>query len=392
MTKYLAYLSIFFLVACSNGSNNVVEKMDGSESNTPVNTSFSLEGQVDGAENLMFYVEAVTNRGKMPVASGKSNTKGQFKIEGVVPGFGEYYVRMGEGNTDVIPIVIVPGDNISLLGKKETFRSNTKFSGTEWSKALSGFLPHYAKFTLTMQEMKTKASSLSEMEQIEFYIDARKDVESFGLKSMKDDPGNPYNLILFKSTVPAYDSQIALDNTNNAILRNVGRAFERKFPNSPLTKEMNAQVTALETAELGSNGQSTAPNISLNNPDGKNMSLKDLRGQYVLIDFWASWCGPCRAESPNVVKMYNKYKNKGFTVFSVSLDDDLAKWKNAITKDGLIWPNHVSDLKRFQSPVASLYQISGIPHTVLIDKEGKIIGTGLRGVSLEWKLKEIFEN
>ena len=133
-----------------------------------------------------------------------------------------------------------------------------------------------------------------------------------------------------------------------------------------------------------------APDIVLVSPNGKTVKLSKLKGKMVLIDFWASWCGPCRKENPNVVRLYNQYKAKGFTVFSVSLDQDAEAWKKAIASDGLIWPNHVSDLLGWQTPLVQLYGFEGIPHTVLIDKEGKIIGTGLRGESLEQKLKEQF--
>jgi thiol-disulfide isomerase/thioredoxin len=125
--------------------------------------------------------------------------------------------------------------------------------------------------------------------------------------------------------------------------------------------------------------------------DGKTkMKLSDLRGQIVLLDFWASWCGPCRKENPNVVKLYAKYKDEGFTVMSVSLDKDKAAWEGAIAKDNLTWPNHVSDLQQWSSKVGAIYQVKGIPFTVLIDKEGKIVQTNLRGEALDVELKRIF--
>ena len=110
----------------------------------------------------------------------------------------------------------------------------------------------------------------------------------------------------------------------------------------------------------------------------------------MLIDFWASWCGPCRKENPNVVKTYNKYKDDGFTILSISLDTDQQKWLGAIQADGLIWPNHVSDLGGWNSKVSRQYNVSSIPFTMLIDAEGNIVQTNLRGPALENKLAEIF--
>jgi thiol-disulfide isomerase/thioredoxin len=134
-----------------------------------------------------------------------------------------------------------------------------------------------------------------------------------------------------------------------------------------------------------------APDIVLADRDGKPYSLSSLRGKVVLLDFWASWGGPCRQENPTVVKAYNKYESKGFTVFSVSLDQSKEKWLAAIAKDGLIWNNHVSDLKGWGSEGAALYQVRGIPATFLLNKEGKIIAKNLRGPALEEKLKELLE-
>jgi thiol-disulfide isomerase/thioredoxin len=113
-----------------------------------------------------------------------------------------------------------------------------------------------------------------------------------------------------------------------------------------------------------------------------------LKGKVVLIDFWASWCGPCRKENPNVVKLYKKFKSKGFEIFSVSLDQDPNAWKTAITRDGLIWPNHVSDLMGWQTPLTQIYGFNAIPYTVLLNREGNIVGVSLRGEALEQKLEE----
>ena len=132
-----------------------------------------------------------------------------------------------------------------------------------------------------------------------------------------------------------------------------------------------------------------APDISLPDPSGKNRKLSDLRGKVVLIDFWASWCGPCRRENPNVVRAYTKYKDKGFDIFSVSLDSDGGKWQAAIQQDNLTWKNHVSDLKGWQSAAAKQYGVTSIPHTILLGKDGKIVATHLRGGQLDAMLSEL---
>ncbi len=156
-----------------------------------------------------------------------------------------------------------------------------------------------------------------------------------------------------------------------------------------------AQQMANEKIRLGE----LAPEISLPDPKGKNWSLSELKGQVVLLDFWASWCGPCRRENPNVVKVYNKYKDKGFTIFSVSLDgidprqaagldasqltkaneDQKRRWVDAIQQDGLSWPYHVSELKKWSGVASASYGVSGIPKTFMLDREGKIAAIGLRG-------------
>lgn len=134
-----------------------------------------------------------------------------------------------------------------------------------------------------------------------------------------------------------------------------------------------------------------APEIAMTDTAGIVRRLSELHGKVVLIDFWASWCGPCRRENPNVVRLYQRYHDQGFEVFSVSLDDNREKWVQAIMKDNLLWPNHVSDLRGWNSAGGRLYGISSIPATVLVGRDGKVLARNLRGPQLEQTLKEIFE-
>jgi peroxiredoxin len=166
----------------------------------------------------------------------------------------------------------------------------------------------------------------------------------------------------------------------------VADKLKKEWPTYSSAKSFVSFVDKLKTTAIGQ----PAPEIALPNPDGQVVTLSSMKGKYVLVDFWAKWCGPCRQENPNVVRAYNKYKDKGFTVFGVSLDRSKEDWLKAIQDDGLTW-THVSDLKFWQSEAAKTYGITGIPFSLLLDPNGVIIDKNLRGAALDEKLAEIFD-
>lgn len=162
--------------------------------------------------------------------------------------------------------------------------------------------------------------------------------------------------------------------------------IDKSLENTKFVKLANKRVDDKKGTTVGFK----ATNFSQANPEGKMVSLSDFKGKYVLVDFWASWCRPCRMENPNVVAAYNRFKDKGFTVLGVSMDSNRDPWLAAIKQDQLTW-THVSDLKGWGNEVGKIYNVTGIPQNFLIDKEGKIIAKDLRGAALDEKLIEILK-
>ena len=160
--------------------------------------------------------------------------------------------------------------------------------------------------------------------------------------------------------------------------------FRKQYKGYALTNQLENKVRRIKRTALGVE----APRFQSFDSTGQMISLGNYKGKYVLLDFWASWCTPCRQESPTLVRLYKTYKEKGFTILSVSVDDNRVKWLKAIKKDGLVWEN-VSELNGWSSPTAILYNVSAIPNSFLIDKQGKIIAKNLRGKDLEDKLAEL---
>ena len=215
-----------------------------------------------------------------------------------------------------------------------------------------------------LDELKSKASLESEKINLDF---------------VKQNPASYYSIELVQ--------KLSVGKSSEQI-ENLLKLLDPKFNDSQSVKDLRAKAEAQKSFGIGM----IVPDFTMNDPQGNPIKFSEVyaKNKYTLLDFWASWCGPCRKENPNVVAVFNSYKDKGFGVFGVSLDKDLKSWKKAIEKDQLNWP-HVSDLKYWKNEVALLYSVSSVPFNFLIDSNGKIIDRNLREAKLREKISELLE-
>lgn len=257
--------------------------------------------------------------------------------------------------------------------------------GSKSNDLLTVFNEEYGSQASEMQALRTrfmKAQSVQNTDEMETIRQEAQTIEEnlklYARNFVKENNNTPVGAYVYVWQLMQQADGTEIDSMANF--------FDASIENSTYVQFIKKKATKSASVVVGQ----PAPDFELNTPDGMPIALSSLRGQYVLIDFWASWCGPCRQENPNVVKLYNQYHSKGFEILGVSLDKSKEKWVEAIKKDGLTWPQ-VSDLKYWQSAAAELYNVKSIPHTVLIDKDGKIMEIGLRGEALQNKLAELFD-
>lgn len=381
---YLLFLATALLISCSDTNNNAdpvadqaptaITASNVTTSKAPptiVGTPTTIKGAIQGLdEGTKIFFDKKTLDATDVVGSTKIDGNGNFELKTGIQSPGTYRVRLGAR-----PVYML------LKGGEEVTVNATMEGRNIASCELTG--------GLHAEEMAAWAADL-DLVKIKTYLETtaeKKPLLHLYLVEKLDLVGN----------MKAYKKVLA--------------SLQEAYPDELYTKQFNSKVMSMD-AKLKAQPVAVgveAPEINLPNPDGKKMSLTALRGDVVLLDFWASWCRPCRGANPHVVEMYKKYKKKGFDVFNVSLDgiddkrlaayqNDKAmiaqamnlekeKWKQAIKQDKLTWKNHVSELRSWSSPVAATYGVNSIPKTFLIDRKGVIRYQNLRGKALEDAIK-----
>jgi len=352
---------------------------------------YTIEGTIANLPGKIVYLEEIRDRSWVIIDSVETSSKVAFK--GDLDDVDFFRIRLVDNK--FLPVF--------LDGKPVTFTADAKdlFATVQYKNSRENQI--YADFNREDLEMNKKHSELSAkldalqskprsdsateyMKQIK-NLEAERD--AYIKKTIEDNVSSPIVFSMLSYTDWENDFPF-IESVTTKIKQNLP---DYKYTASLVTNVNQYKAYTAQQAEKEKNSPAAigmeAPEFAIPDVNGKMVRLSSYRGKYLLLDFWASWCGPCRQESPNVVKVYNKYKGKDFDVLSVSLDDSKDKWLQAIEKDGFTW-RQLSELKSWQSTVVSLYKLESIPATFLIDPKGVIIAKNLHGKALDQKLTKLF--
>lgn len=345
---------------------------------------FTIKGNIKGSKYKKIYLHHKwNNEFKTDSATIVNNT---FTFKGITPEVNMYWI-----NFSIDPVAapnaafFIDQSNIQIIAHQDSLFS-AKITGgkeqeyyTNYRKMMQNFgnkqQELYMQYNQALQKNDAEAVNKAQSE----FMELSQKVKNTLKEMIKSHPSSPVSgYIIF---------QEFNNNPNISVseLEEIVSYLDKDFLNTKFGKLAQQKLMQINGTAIGKK----IMEFTQNNPDGKPVNIRDFEGKYVLIDFWASWCGPCRMENPYVVAAYNKYKDKGFTILGVSLDQNKTAWLKAVEKDNLTW-THVSDLKGWSNEVAQAFGINSIPQNILIDKQGIIIAKNLRGNALEEKLKEIF--
>jgi peroxiredoxin len=394
----MAVLSMGFFVGCgptANGPKNTISGV------------FSGENGLGVTMELRMWVPDPNGPGGKfeSIGSTTSDMQGRFEI---VPDRAlvlDYYQLMVSGMT---PMVIIMDSTMHVHIQAEIpdggFIADARITGSEPCADVHEYYAKAMPLQTTLSMLRGTMQRTKDKDKMQELSDraAQKKIEAdnWAKQFIKDHPGSPAllgplehleprsNAELFAQVLEATEDQLG-NGTFHKALTAATAVKQPKRSNDRVINQGNGANPPRPAKNSRYGIGDEAPEIAMADPDGNVRRLSDLRGKVVLIDFWASWCGPCRRENPNVVRAYEQFQSKGFEVFSVSLDQNADRWKAAIAQDGLKWPNHVCDLKGWQNEAARAYGVSSIPHALLVDQEGTIVATHLRGAALSAQLNQL---
>ena len=360
-----------FLTACG-GSDEPKETQE---------VGFELQASLNGLTYQKAYLSEY-KEGEMLKIDSADVKDGAFSFKGELTLPEVLYVSFNEGK-EMFP-VFVENKTIQITGSLAS-PDSIKIAGSSSQKIVDDFKTGLKSHEAIMNGIVDRYYEAEDKGD----EDAMKniDVEYYAADSVKNSYIEEFIAKNSSSVVAPYLSlRYLLSSYEIPQIETLVASFKDDAKKSIYTTNITDRLAVLKNSQVGS----PAPEFSMNDTDGNPIALSSFKGKYVLIDFWASWCGPCRAENPNVVAAYKKFNKKGFDIFGVSLDENNDKWLEAIKKDGLTW-KHVSDLKGWSNAAAKLYGVNSIPHSVLLDKEGVIIAKNLRGEELHKKLEEVLK-
>jgi peroxiredoxin len=371
MNKVLISVVFISVLSCNN-------KKDGN--------SFTVDGTVKNSTAKMIYLQE-SPAGSAPVIIDSSQLQkdGSFNLSGSGKEESIYSLRVNE---NPYPFAVLINDSKKITVNADLMNQGEPYT-VKGSKANQGIID-FDKSTMlqakNIYELSREVDSLLKIKSPDSVVNtpfskyetATGDLKNYTLRFI-DDASSPILALYALGNYQRLTQQLGLKPLNNMEVSEVVNKSSVKFPNSTAFNELKKNQRSQQ-----------APDFTLPDTTGTPVSLSSFKGKYVLVDFWASWCAPCRQENPNVVKAYNQFKDKNFTILGVSLDKNKAAWLQAIKNDGLTW-NHVSDLKYWESEAAALYEVRSIPYNVLIDPTGKIIGEDLRGKDLENTLMSVLK-
>lgn len=363
--------SILFLTAC--GGNDASQ-----EKSEP---AFEIQATISGLSYQKAYLSDYKN-GEMIKIDSADIKEGKFSFKGLLDLPEVRYVSFNEGK-EMFP-VFIENSTIQISGSLAS-PDSIIITGSAPQKIVDDFKTGLKSHEAKMNEIVDRYYAAEDKGDEEAMKSI--DTEYYAADSVKNVYIEEFIAKNNSSVVaPFLSLRYLLSSYEISQIETLVASFKDDAKKSIYTTNITDRLAVLKNSQVGS----PAPEFSMNDADGNPIALSSFKGKYVLIDFWAAWCGPCRAENPNVVAAYKKFNKKGFDILGVSLDDNKDKWLEAIKKDGLTW-TQVSDLKGWANAAAKLYGVNSIPHSVLLDKERIIIAKNLRGEDLHKKLEEVLK-